>query len=60
MPLVDEQQSYTLLSLEENDGQTIMTFQRSIQSCDDRDFHITVRHSDNIFQVLTLTIQTFT
>lgn len=47
MPLVDEQQSYTLLSLEESDGQTIMTFQRSIQSCDDQDFHITVRQQYN-------------
>lgn len=45
MPLVDEQQSYILLSLNEVDGQTIMTFQRSIQSCDDQDFHITIRQS---------------
>lgn len=42
MPLVDQQQSYTLLSLNENDGQTNMTFQRAIQSCDEQDFHITV------------------
>lgn len=42
MPLVDQQQSYTLLSLNENDGQTTMTFQRAIQSCDEQDFHITV------------------
>ncbi|KAF1376611.1 hypothetical protein PFLUV_G00213270 [Perca fluviatilis] len=40
-PLVDEQQSYTLLSMTESDGQTIMTFWRSIQSCDRQDFHIT-------------------
>ncbi|XP_032398273.1 DBH-like monooxygenase protein 2 homolog [Etheostoma spectabile] len=40
-PLVDEQQSYTLLSMTESDGQTIMTFRRSIQSCDGQDFHIT-------------------
>lgn len=43
MPLVDQVQSYTLLSLEESDGQTSMTFRRLIQSCDDQDFHITVR-----------------
>ncbi|XP_035534420.1 DBH-like monooxygenase protein 2 homolog [Morone saxatilis] len=41
MPLVDEQQSYSLLSVTETEGQTIMTFQRSIQSCDNQDFHIT-------------------
>ncbi|KAI3363745.1 hypothetical protein L3Q82_001359 [Scortum barcoo] len=41
MPLVDEKQSYNLLSLTESAGQTIMTFQRSIQACDDKDFHIT-------------------
>lgn len=54
MPVVDAQQSYTLLSLKESDGQTIMTFQRSIQACDDQDFHITVRHSDIISQLLTV------
>ncbi|XP_070781695.1 DBH-like monooxygenase protein 2 homolog [Enoplosus armatus] len=43
MPLVDEQQSYTLLSLTESEGQTIVTFERSIQSCDDQDFHITAQ-----------------
>lgn len=42
MPLVDQQQSYTLLSLIESDGQTHVTFQRAIQSCDEQDFHITV------------------
>uniref|UniRef100_A0A3B5BBC6 Monooxygenase DBH like 1 n=1 Tax=Stegastes partitus TaxID=144197 RepID=A0A3B5BBC6_9TELE len=40
-PLVDEQQNYVLLSMSENDGQTIMTFQRTIKACDDKDFHIT-------------------
>ncbi|XP_029620994.1 DBH-like monooxygenase protein 2 homolog [Salmo trutta] len=40
-PLVDKKQSYTLLSLNEVDGQTTMTFLRSIQSCDQEDFHIT-------------------
>ncbi|XP_076612797.1 DBH-like monooxygenase protein 2 homolog [Chaetodon auriga] len=43
MPLVDNQQSYTLLSLNESDGQTIVTFQRTIQSCDDQDVHITAQ-----------------
>ncbi|KAM6915130.1 DBH-like monooxygenase protein 2 homolog [Xenentodon cancila] len=43
MPLVDDDQSYTLLSVTENDDQTTMTFQRSIQACDDKDFHITVQ-----------------
>ncbi|CAJ1078032.1 DBH-like monooxygenase protein 2 homolog [Xyrichtys novacula] len=43
MPLEDEQQSYTLLSANETDGQTIMTFQRTIQSCDDKDFSITTQ-----------------
>ncbi|XP_042358874.1 DBH-like monooxygenase protein 2 homolog [Plectropomus leopardus] len=40
MPVVDDQQSYTLLSLNESDGQTIMTVQRPIQLCDDQDFYI--------------------
>ncbi|XP_037304540.2 DBH-like monooxygenase protein 2 homolog [Pungitius pungitius] len=40
-PLVDNQQSYTLLSLEETAGQTIMTFQRPVQLCNDEDFYIT-------------------
>ncbi|XP_061602971.1 DBH-like monooxygenase protein 2 homolog [Cololabis saira] len=43
MPLVDDDQSYILLSMTENDGQTSMTFQRSIQACDDQDFHITAQ-----------------
>ncbi|XP_059212259.1 DBH-like monooxygenase protein 2 homolog [Centropristis striata] len=43
MPLVDEQQSYELLSLRESEGQTVMTFRRTIQSCDDKDFHITAQ-----------------
>ncbi|XP_041660510.1 DBH-like monooxygenase protein 2 homolog [Cheilinus undulatus] len=40
MPLVDKQQSYTLLSMDESNNQTLMTFKRPIQSCDDQDFHI--------------------
>lgn len=55
MPLLDEQQSYTLLLLKESDGQTTMTFQRTITSCDEQDLHITVRKSDiihpSIFQL---------
>ncbi|KAM3860959.1 DBH-like monooxygenase protein 2 homolog [Diretmus argenteus] len=43
LPVVDKQQNYTLLSLTEAEGQTIMTFQRFIQSCDEDDFHITAR-----------------
>ncbi|XP_036003327.1 DBH-like monooxygenase protein 2 homolog [Fundulus heteroclitus] len=42
-PLMDEDQSYTLLSMIENDGQTIMTFQRSIKNCDEKDFQITAQ-----------------
>ncbi|KAM4713254.1 DBH-like monooxygenase protein 2 homolog [Anableps anableps] len=43
MPLMDEEQSYTLLSMTENDGQTIMTFKRSLETCDEKDFHITAQ-----------------
>ncbi|KAM9840262.1 DBH-like monooxygenase protein 2 homolog [Aulostomus maculatus] len=43
MPVVDTQQNYTLLSLNETEGQTAMTFSRTIQSCDDQDFHITAQ-----------------
>ncbi|XP_028295757.1 DBH-like monooxygenase protein 2 homolog [Gouania willdenowi] len=42
-PVVDELQSYTLLSMEENEEQTSMTFRRLIQTCDDKDFHITAQ-----------------
>ncbi|KAJ8356721.1 hypothetical protein SKAU_G00195150 [Synaphobranchus kaupii] len=42
LPLVDKQQSYTLLSLIEGDGQTTMEFRRPIKSCDDEDFLISV------------------
>uniref|UniRef100_UPI0037E82EA7 DBH-like monooxygenase protein 2 homolog n=1 Tax=Semicossyphus pulcher TaxID=241346 RepID=UPI0037E82EA7 len=41
MPMEDKQQSYTLLYANETEGQTILTFRRAIQSCDDQDFHIT-------------------
>uniref|UniRef100_A0A3P8WZ46 Monooxygenase, DBH-like 1, like n=1 Tax=Cynoglossus semilaevis TaxID=244447 RepID=A0A3P8WZ46_CYNSE len=40
MPLVDDKQSYTLLSMDEKNGQTIMRFQRPIDTCDDQDFLI--------------------
>uniref|UniRef100_A0A672I0U6 Monooxygenase, DBH-like 1, like n=1 Tax=Salarias fasciatus TaxID=181472 RepID=A0A672I0U6_SALFA len=43
MPLVDEHQDYTLLYMTEDEGQTSMTFQRSIQACDEDDFHITAQ-----------------
>ena len=54
MPLEDTEQSYTLLSMNESDGQTSMSFQRAIMSCDQQDFQITVRHS-NIISKLTIT-----
>ncbi|MBN3296421.1 MOXD2 protein, partial [Amia calva] len=41
LPLVDPQQDYTLLSLSERDGKTVMAFNRSIGACDSRDFPIT-------------------
>ncbi|XP_024146154.1 DBH-like monooxygenase protein 2 homolog [Oryzias melastigma] len=43
MPSLDREQSYTLLSMVESDGQTIMTFRRAIQSCDEEDYHITAK-----------------
>uniref|UniRef100_A0A3Q1I9J3 DOMON domain-containing protein n=1 Tax=Anabas testudineus TaxID=64144 RepID=A0A3Q1I9J3_ANATE len=43
MPLLDTHQSYTLLSLSESEGQTVMTFQRSIQTCDNQDLQITAQ-----------------
>ncbi|XP_028998061.1 DBH-like monooxygenase protein 2 homolog [Betta splendens] len=42
-PLVDEQQSYTLLSTSETDGQTVLTFQRPLRTCDDQDVEITAQ-----------------
>ena len=54
MPVADTEQSYTLLSLNESDGQTSMSFQRAIVSCDQQDFRITVRHL-NIISKLTIT-----
>ncbi|XP_068580584.1 DBH-like monooxygenase protein 2 homolog [Cebidichthys violaceus] len=41
MPVLDEQQSYTLLSATESEGQTILTFQRSVHTCDVQDFQFT-------------------
>ncbi|XP_030261454.1 DBH-like monooxygenase protein 2 homolog [Sparus aurata] len=43
MPVEDTEQSYTLLSLNESDGQTSMSFQRAIVSCDQQDFQITAQ-----------------
>ncbi|XP_014904217.1 DBH-like monooxygenase protein 2 homolog [Poecilia latipinna] len=43
MPEMDKEQSYTLLSMTENNGQTIMTFQRPIETCDEKDFQITAQ-----------------
>nr|XP_055042461.1 DBH-like monooxygenase protein 2 homolog [Misgurnus anguillicaudatus] len=41
MPVVDQQQNYKLLSLNQSDGKTVMKFQRSIESCDEDDLPIT-------------------
>ncbi|XP_031583371.2 DBH-like monooxygenase protein 2 homolog isoform X1 [Oreochromis aureus] len=49
MPLEDAQQSYTLLSVRENEGQTVMTFKRPIKTCDDKDFQITAQPIKLIF-----------
>ncbi|XP_026175237.1 DBH-like monooxygenase protein 2 homolog isoform X2 [Mastacembelus armatus] len=43
MPLVDTQQSYTLLSVAETNGQTIMTFERTMSTCDPQDLSITTQ-----------------
>lgn len=43
LPPVDQEQSYTLLSLTEEEGLTSMTFCRSIPTCDKDDFPITQR-----------------
>ncbi|KAG5279513.1 hypothetical protein AALO_G00078590 [Alosa alosa] len=40
-PVLDQKQSYSLLSLTETDGQTTMRFERSIKSCDTDDHPIT-------------------
>ncbi|XP_063351424.1 DBH-like monooxygenase protein 2 homolog [Pelmatolapia mariae] len=49
MPLEDAQQSYTLLSVRENEGQTVITFKRPIKTCDDKDFQITAQPIKLIF-----------
>uniref|UniRef100_A0A1A8LHW7 Monooxygenase, DBH-like 1, like n=1 Tax=Nothobranchius pienaari TaxID=704102 RepID=A0A1A8LHW7_9TELE len=41
MPVADTTQSYTLLSVAENNGQTVMTFQRPVNTNDNQDFQIT-------------------
>ncbi|XP_061609405.1 DBH-like monooxygenase protein 2 homolog isoform X2 [Phyllopteryx taeniolatus] len=42
-PAEDRQQSYTLLSLTESQGQTLMTFSRAFQTCDEQDLPITAQ-----------------
>ncbi|XP_019727004.1 DBH-like monooxygenase protein 2 homolog isoform X2 [Hippocampus comes] len=42
-PIEDQQQSYTLLALNESDGQTLMTFSRALQTCDHQDLPITAQ-----------------
>lgn len=55
MPLKDEKQSYTLLSVNESDGQTSMMFQRAFQTCDDQDMlisvsiHVLYKHNNQLF-----------
>ncbi|XP_077566898.1 DBH-like monooxygenase protein 2 homolog [Stigmatopora nigra] len=39
-PTEDRQQSYRLLSLNESDGQTHMTFSRDLETCDEQDIPI--------------------
>ncbi|XP_030626629.1 DBH-like monooxygenase protein 2 homolog [Chanos chanos] len=41
LPSEDKEQNYKLLSLTEENGQTVMKFQRSITACDPQDFTIT-------------------
>ncbi|KAM9779549.1 DBH-like monooxygenase protein 2 homolog isoform 2-T3 [Syngnathus typhle] len=48
-PVEDQQQSYTLLSLEESDGQTLVTFSRPFQTCDDQDLPITAQAMNLIY-----------
>nr|XP_015802787.2 DBH-like monooxygenase protein 2 homolog [Nothobranchius furzeri] len=40
-PVADDKQSYALLSMTEQDGQTRMKFQRPMDTCDDKDLLIT-------------------
>ncbi|KAM9354985.1 DBH-like monooxygenase protein 2 homolog [Pholidichthys leucotaenia] len=41
MPDVDVKQDYILLSIKETEGKTVMTFERTFQTCDDKDLPIT-------------------
>ena len=42
LPLIDEQQDYELLGGQEADGQTVITFRRRLDTCDDNDYVINV------------------
>ncbi|XP_077408154.1 DBH-like monooxygenase protein 2 homolog isoform X2 [Vanacampus margaritifer] len=48
-PVEDQQQSYTLLSLDEVEGQTLMTFSRALQTCDQQDLPITAQPTKLIY-----------
>ena len=41
--MVDSKQDYHLHSMTEVEGRTSMSFERALQTCDQDDFHITVR-----------------
>ncbi len=42
LPLIDDQQDYELLGGHEEDGQTVITFRRRLDTCDDNDYAINV------------------
>ncbi len=42
LPLIDDQQDYELLGGHEADGQTVITFRRRLETCDDNDYFINV------------------
>lgn len=42
MPAVDKQQDSKILSLTEENGQTVIKFQRAIKACDENDLSIAV------------------
>ncbi len=45
LPLIDDQQDYELLGGHEADGQTVITFRRRLDTCDDNDFVIKVNNN---------------
>nr|XP_061842955.1 DBH-like monooxygenase protein 2 homolog isoform X1 [Nerophis lumbriciformis] len=49
MPDVDQVQSYTLVSLTESQGETVMTFTRAFQTCDNQDLQITDKPMNLIY-----------